>query len=109
MRQRLRDYVYPAIGHQPIALVNHDIICEVLDRPGPSPDSRTFCVRSPTVADMVRRLLADIVNFSSAKGYRHRDLANPAAWDRLHICTQRSRRSTPSSTMRPSNRRTRRR
>jgi len=79
----LRDHVYPIIGHQPITTLNNDMICEVLDRPGSGTDARTFWVRLPIVADMVPRLLADIVNFASAKGYRSRDLANPAAWVRL--------------------------
>jgi hypothetical protein len=83
VRQQLRDYVYPLIGHRPIALLTHDHVCEVLDQQGGKDDPRTFWLRYPTLADKVRRLLADIVNFASAKGYRSRDLANPAAWDRL--------------------------
>ena len=83
VRQRLRDHVYPLIGHRPIALLNHDHICEVLDRRGGKDDPRTFWVRLPTVADQTRRLLADILDFAAAKGYRSRDLANPAKWDRL--------------------------
>ena len=59
------------------------MICEALDHPGSGTDARTFWVRLPIVAEMVPRLLADIVNFASAKGCRSRDLANPAAWVRL--------------------------
>jgi hypothetical protein len=83
VRQRLRDHVYPLIGHRPIALLNHDHVCEVLDRHGGKDDPRTFWVRLPTVADQVRRLIADIIDFAGAKDYRSRDLANPAKWDRL--------------------------
>lgn len=83
VRQRLRDHVYPLIGHLPVAVLNHAHVCEVLDRRGGKDDPRAFWVRAPTVADQVRRALADILDFAAAKEYRSLDLANPAKWDRL--------------------------
>jgi hypothetical protein len=83
VRQRLKDYVYAIIGHQPIAIVNHEMICEVLSQAGGKDDPRTLWLRHPTLADMVRRILADVIDFAAAKGYRSRELANPASWDRL--------------------------
>src|SRR5262249_44887619 len=71
------------IGHQPVAVVNHDMVCEVLNQSGGKDDPRTLWLRHPPLADFVRRILADILDFAAASEYRSRDLANPANWDRL--------------------------
>ncbi|MBV9532284.1 MAG: hypothetical protein JO283_14790 [Bradyrhizobium sp.] len=82
----MRDHVYPIIGHQPITTLNNDMICEVLDRPGSGTDARTFWVRLPIVADMVPRLLADIVNFASEP--LKRDLIDSALCHKFESETQ---------------------
>jgi len=82
VRQRLRDHVYPVIGHQPIATLGREMMRQVLDQ-ADCKDKRTMWVRTPTVADQVRRVVADIINFATQMKYRREDLPNPAAWDQL--------------------------
>lgn len=78
VRQRLRDHVYPIIGDQSVAALGREMVRQVLDQ-ADGKDNRTMWVRTPTVANQVRRLIADVVNFATQMKYRREDLPKPAA------------------------------
>ena len=54
------------------------MVRQVLDQ-ADGKDKRTMWVRTPTVANQVRRLIADIVNFATQMKYHREDLPKPAA------------------------------
>jgi len=68
-QQTLRDYASPIIGKLPVAEINIQHVCHVLD---------LIWTKLPTTAMLVRSRLEQILDYAAVKGYRSGD--NPARW-----------------------------
>ena len=68
MRQRLRDYVHPILGHMPIADIKMAEAKQVL--------APIWTVKNPT-ASRVRQYLEDVINWAEHEGLRSEDMPNP--------------------------------
>jgi integrase len=82
----LRRFVFPRIGHLPIAAIDKPLILGVLEQPivgdKRHPASGKFWDARTTTADRVRNRLELVINFAIAAEYRP-DGPNPASWSGL--------------------------
>lgn len=69
LRQSLRSYVYPLLGHLPVGQVDSDLVIEVLQKIWP---------RIPETASRLRGEIEKILALATIKKYRQG--ANPATW-----------------------------
>jgi integrase len=73
-RHTMSTYVYPAIGQVRIGKLTKEQVKGILE-PHWLTQTATMC--------KIRERLAAVVNFAVSRGYRSRNLENPAAWDGL--------------------------
>jgi integrase len=74
IRQRLRDFVFPVIGHLPIGTIGVAEAKQVL--------APIWTAKNPT-AGRTRQYLEDVINWAAHEGFRSEDLSNPFDVERL--------------------------